>query len=287
MTSSARGGMGKSFGFINRQVVAARSAQPHMTVFGGEDRLARAGRAVRALFSAGSSLRLRALASAGAARLGRVERHRAERVVGALLQNMVLKNTSAPSFASTSIGGSTCYLRQSWRTTSEGCQGAASVGYESENTITNTGTVAWLKQTGLPRCGSSGCSDHLRPPRWSYHSKRVGKSPRQDRERRHRQIPSERPESKRMCCCSPATEKARQDRHPAPRALPIAGSTTRQTASSPRPVHAAKVGAYVNSMWRAKSTLRRRRRQQLQDSPRAPNPAGPATSSKHRPPEPS
>src|SRR5262249_34311984 len=37
-TSTARGRLGKSFGFINREIVATRAKQPHMTAVGGEDR---------------------------------------------------------------------------------------------------------------------------------------------------------------------------------------------------------------------------------------------------------
>ena len=38
MTSTASGLLGPSFGWLNREVIAARKKQPHMTVFGGEDR---------------------------------------------------------------------------------------------------------------------------------------------------------------------------------------------------------------------------------------------------------
>ena len=39
MTSSAGGDAGRSFGWINRELIAARKFQPHINVFGGEDRL--------------------------------------------------------------------------------------------------------------------------------------------------------------------------------------------------------------------------------------------------------
>lgn len=38
MTSTARGESGASFGWINRELIASRQIQPHINVFGGEDR---------------------------------------------------------------------------------------------------------------------------------------------------------------------------------------------------------------------------------------------------------
>ncbi|MSU37390.1 MAG: hypothetical protein EXS36_20285 [Pedosphaera sp.] len=38
MTSTARGDDGMSFGWINRELIASRQIQPHINVFGGEDR---------------------------------------------------------------------------------------------------------------------------------------------------------------------------------------------------------------------------------------------------------
>jgi len=38
MTSSARGAGGASFGWINRDLIASKKIQPHINVFGGEDR---------------------------------------------------------------------------------------------------------------------------------------------------------------------------------------------------------------------------------------------------------
>lgn len=38
MTSTARGDSGSSFGWINRELIASRKFQPHINVFGGEDR---------------------------------------------------------------------------------------------------------------------------------------------------------------------------------------------------------------------------------------------------------
>ena len=39
MTSTAGGSDGPSFGWINRELIASRTLQPHMNAFGGEDRL--------------------------------------------------------------------------------------------------------------------------------------------------------------------------------------------------------------------------------------------------------
>ena len=39
MTSTAGGSDGSSFGWINRELIASGTLQPHMNAFGGEDRL--------------------------------------------------------------------------------------------------------------------------------------------------------------------------------------------------------------------------------------------------------
>ncbi|HWI59096.1 MAG TPA: DUF6786 family protein, partial [Bacillota bacterium] len=38
MTSTAKGDAGASFGWINRELIASGKLQPHINVFGGEDR---------------------------------------------------------------------------------------------------------------------------------------------------------------------------------------------------------------------------------------------------------
>ena len=38
MTTTARGPKGASFGWVNRELIASRKLQPHINVFGGEDR---------------------------------------------------------------------------------------------------------------------------------------------------------------------------------------------------------------------------------------------------------
>ena len=51
MTSTADGDQGASYGWINRSLIASGELQPHINVFGGEDRFWRpGGRSVRAFF---------------------------------------------------------------------------------------------------------------------------------------------------------------------------------------------------------------------------------------------
>src|SRR6185369_7377788 len=38
MTTTARGAKGASFGWVNRELIASGKLQPHINVFGGEDR---------------------------------------------------------------------------------------------------------------------------------------------------------------------------------------------------------------------------------------------------------
>ena len=72
MTSTTGGAEAPSFGWIGRTAIAARSRQPHMNVFGGEDRiwLGPEGGQYLAVLQAERPVRPRSLAGAGRVRLG-------------------------------------------------------------------------------------------------------------------------------------------------------------------------------------------------------------------------
>jgi hypothetical protein len=154
MTSTARGAQGRSHGFIKRDVVAGRARQPHMTVFGGEDRfwLGPEGGQFGLYFAPGAPYEFAHWLVPEALDWGAwAVTERRESVVR-FQKDMTLVNHS----------GTTFHLRVERRVRllapsevaarlgAPLAAGASAVGYESENTITNTGTEAFSKKTGLP-----------------------------------------------------------------------------------------------------------------------------------------
>jgi hypothetical protein len=154
MTSSARGAAGKSFGFINREVVAGRSRQPHITVFGGEDRfwLGPEGGQYGLYFPPGAPYDFEHWQVPEAIDWGAWPAVERTATAVRFQKDMVLVNHA----------GTTFHLRVERRVRllppadvaahlgAPLPAGAAAVGYESENTITNTGIEPWSKKTGLP-----------------------------------------------------------------------------------------------------------------------------------------
>ena len=65
MTSTAGGDAGQSFGWINRELIASGKMQPHMNVFGGEDRfwMGPEGGQFSIFFAKGAEVRVRATGS--------------------------------------------------------------------------------------------------------------------------------------------------------------------------------------------------------------------------------
>jgi hypothetical protein len=154
MTSTARGAKGRSFGFIHREVVAAGARQPHMTVFGGEDRfwLGPEGGQYGLYFPPGAPYDF--------------DHWQVPEALDWGAWNVEKKTDSEVSFTRdlvvTNHLGTEFHLRVARRVrllTDKEIRAragvdldsaTAAVGYESENTITNTGTAAWTKKTGLP-----------------------------------------------------------------------------------------------------------------------------------------
>ncbi|HEX3598178.1 MAG TPA: DUF6786 family protein [Polyangiaceae bacterium] len=154
MTSAARGAHGTSFGFINREVVAARRKQPHITVFGGEDRfwLGPEGGQFGLYFPPGSPYDFEHWQVPAAIDWGSwaITTQSATEV-------RFIKDIAVTNHLGTEL---TLRVERHVRLLSEAeigahlgsavAPGASAVGYQSENSITNTGTAPWSKKTGLP-----------------------------------------------------------------------------------------------------------------------------------------
>jgi hypothetical protein len=153
MTSSADGPGGASFGYIHRPGVQAGARQPHMTVLGGEDRfwLGPEGGQYALYFAPGAAFTPDAwqvpepidwdswpVAAQNEREVsfrrdmtltnyaGTKFSLRVDRVVRLIESGAALKDFGQAPGAATRV-----------------------VAYETDNTITNTGTAAWKKETGL------------------------------------------------------------------------------------------------------------------------------------------
>ena len=154
MTSTATGDGGASFGFINREVVASKQRQPHMTVFGGEDRfwLGPEGGQFGLYFAPGAPYDLDRWQVPDAIDWGGWDV--AARTDGEVrfTRDVVVKNHLGTEFRM-HVERSVRLLTPAQIADHLGAalpQGAFAVGYESENSITNTGNSPWTRDTGLP-----------------------------------------------------------------------------------------------------------------------------------------
>ncbi len=153
MTSTARSGQGRSFGWINRDLIASRKVLPHFNPLGGEDRvwLGPEGGQFSIYFASGASFDLdhwfvpKALDTLPF------------QVVKQSQHSIALKS----SFEVTNYSGTRFEVllnrevrvlepQAVWAALSlPALQGISIVGYESANTLTNAGDAAWTKETGL------------------------------------------------------------------------------------------------------------------------------------------
>jgi len=154
MTSTADGGDGFSFGWVNHDFIAAGKPQPHINVYGGEDRfwLGPEGGPYSLYFSPSApsqtfahwqtpafiDSQAWAVARRTATEAEFVARDRLVNRAGTALDVAVARTVRLADPARTLDlpGGLPA--------------GVAFVGYESENRLTNAGTVAWTEPTGLP-----------------------------------------------------------------------------------------------------------------------------------------
>lgn len=153
MTSTARGDRGISFGWVNRKLIASRKIQPHINVFGGEDRfwLGPEGGQYSIFFKKGDPFDLDHWFTPAAIDTEPydVVRFNASSVL--CKKDIVLTNYSGFVFnlevqREVRLSNPELLLR---KFNLEPPEGVNSTGFESINTIKNTGSKPWVKETGL------------------------------------------------------------------------------------------------------------------------------------------
>lgn len=153
LTSTSGGAAGPSFGWINRDAIASKRREPHMNVFGGEDRfwLGPEGGQYGLYFAPGAPFDFdhwqvpEAIDWAAWDVVEQASDHVTFR------KNMNVVNHSGTAF---SIRVDRTVSLSSDETVrallgGEAPEGASVVAYESSNTITNTGEQVWTKEKGL------------------------------------------------------------------------------------------------------------------------------------------
>jgi hypothetical protein len=153
MTSTATGKYGKSYGWINYELIASRQYEPHINVFGGEDRfwLGPEGGQYAVFFKKGNPFDLTHWQTPAAVDTEsfQVTSKMVDRVT--LQKDIRVQNYTGFNFqlqverkirilSTTEVGQLLNY---------KAVDSLQLVGFESENKITNTGKVAWKKNTGL------------------------------------------------------------------------------------------------------------------------------------------
>ncbi len=153
MTSTAGGDAGLSFGWINRKLIASGEVQPHINVFGGEDRfwLGPEGGQFSIFFAPGKEFVFADWQTPAAidTRPFRVEKQAKDRATFAA--EMALTNYSGTKF-DIAVQREVRLLdtAAAWsRLGVAPAQDVSLVAYESDNRITNAGPHAWRKDTGL------------------------------------------------------------------------------------------------------------------------------------------
>jgi hypothetical protein len=143
LTSTSGGTGGPSFGWINRDAIAAKERRPHINVFGGEDRfwLGPEGGQYSIFFAPGDPFDL--------------EHWQTPEPIDWGAWEVVDRSSSEVRFAKAielvNYAGTKLSLEATRviRMVDPPASGAEAVAFESENTITNAGESAWTKETGL------------------------------------------------------------------------------------------------------------------------------------------
>ena len=153
MTSSARGDNGQAFGFLKDDLIASTGTLPHINPYGGEDRfwLGPEGGQFSIFFAPGvpeqtlKHWQTPAAIDTAAYTLTQKSDHSAS-----FIHNARFTNASGIHF-DVKIDRSIIVLDPAEALQSLGIApaGLDVVAFESRNTITNAGTVAWSEQTGL------------------------------------------------------------------------------------------------------------------------------------------
>src|SRR3990172_8057652 len=143
MTSTSGGTTGPSYGWLNREAIAAKERKPHINVFGGEDRfwLGPEGGQYSIFFAQGDPFDLEHWQTPEPVDWGPWEV--ADRSASEV---RFRKTVELVNYAGTKLS---LEASRVLRIVDPAASGTEAVAYESENTITNTGDNIWTKETGL------------------------------------------------------------------------------------------------------------------------------------------
>jgi hypothetical protein len=153
MTSSAEGTEGLSFGWINRELIASGKTVEHINVYGGEDRfwIGPEGGQFSIFFKKGVPFDLENWFTPASIDTEPFELVSKSKSRAILKKDMQLENYSRTIF-NLRVDREIRVLERSEALNALGIAPAKTVkivAFESNNTMTNTGTKAWDKETGL------------------------------------------------------------------------------------------------------------------------------------------
>lgn len=153
LTSTASGGDGMSFGWVNYDLIASGERDPHFNPFGGEDRfwLGPEGGQYSIYFEKGNPFKLDCWYVPPEFDWEKWQLKSKNNTRAEFSKKMTLTNYSGFTF-NLEIDRVVRLLQKSDITEKLGVEFGANmkaVAFESENTITNTGEKSWQKETGL------------------------------------------------------------------------------------------------------------------------------------------
>lgn len=153
MTSTAGGESGPSYGWINRDLIASGKLQPHINVFGGEDRfwLGPEGGQFSIFFAPGAKFELSDWYTPAAIDTMPYRVVSRSRTAARFAANFALTNYSRTRF-DVSVDRTVRLLptRTAWKHLGLApLPGVDVVAYQSENRLINAGKSPWRKETGL------------------------------------------------------------------------------------------------------------------------------------------
>lgn len=153
MTSTANGDKGLSYGWVNRQLIASRKFEPHINVFGGEDRfwLGPEGGQFSIFFSKGSKFDLDHWFTPAPIDTEPYDVVRFDSSSVLCKKQFSLTNYSGTVFSlevqrEVRLSNPELLLRKFGV---EPFKGMLATGFESVNTVKNIGANPWVKETGL------------------------------------------------------------------------------------------------------------------------------------------
>ncbi len=153
MTSTAQGAQGASFGWINREVIASGEIQPHINVYGGEDRfwMGPEGGQFAIFFAKGDKFEFADWQTPAVIDTEPFQLVSKTKMAAVFTQLARVTNYSGTKF-DIKIDRSVKLLPPDAHSSALGLDvpdSVKAVAYQTDNHITNKGDKAWTKETGL------------------------------------------------------------------------------------------------------------------------------------------